>query len=92
MSYDFSDIEDLELSCRAEGGTTLYDIEWYKLSSTGTFKKLKLNTIIINNTNYKIAKLEKMYEQNVTYKCEIIRKSVIHRSSKLVTITLVKGN
>ena len=92
MSYDFSDIKDLKLSCHAEGGTTLYDIEWYKLSSTGTFKKLKLDTRTTNNTNYKFAKVEKMYEQNVTYKCEIIRKSGIHRSSKLVTITLVKGN
>ena len=92
MAYDFSDIKDLKLSCHAEGGTTLYDIEWYKLSSTGTFKKLKLDIVIKNNTNYKIAQLEKMYEQNVTYKCKIIRQSVNHHSSKLVTITLVKGN
>lgn len=92
MSYDVGDIEDLRLSCHAEGGTKMYDIEWYKLSSTGPPKKLKLNTISINDTSYKIAQPGKMYEQNVAYMCELIRQPVNHRSFTLVNITLSKGN
>ena len=90
MRYDFEDIEHLQLSCHAEG-SKLYEIEWYKLKLK-TWKKLKLNTIIINDTNYKIAQPKKMEDIYVTYKCEIRRKLVSYRSYEILNITLIKGN
>ena len=80
----------VNLTCSAG---MLYDIEWYRLNSTESLKKEKLKSQddyeIIKL--YKVLRLKNMYEQNVTYKCQIIRHPLNYRSNKFVNIQL-KGN
>ena len=75
----------VRLTCSAG---MLYDIKWYKLDSNGSLNEFESTKFQIR---YKVLDLKNMDEQNVTYKCEIVRIPLNYRSYKLVNIQL-KGN
>ena len=81
--YDIG--SSVRLTCSAG---MLYDIKWYKLNSTESLNEFQSIKFQIR---HKVLDLKNMDEQNVTYKCEIIRHPLNYRSYKLVNIQL-KGN
>ena len=81
--YDIG--SSVRLTCSAG---MLYEIKWYKLNSTESLNEFESNTFQIRR---RVLDLKNMDEQNVTYKCEIIRHPLNYRSYTLVNIQL-KGN
>ena len=75
----------VNLTCSAG---RLYHIEWYRLNPTESLKKKELTSQDDYGIIYKVLRLKNMYEQNVTYECQIIRYPLNYRSNKFANIQL----